>query len=93
MALMTAPQRATAIAWLADYWSRRKGSSLPEPGVCQLDNPLLESLVDATDAWRDANAAEYNQAIPAGIRSKLTNDEKTLALLIVIAASRNFPLP
>lgn len=40
-------------------------------------------LIDAADAFADANAAAYNTTIPAGIRAKFTAEQKALALALV----------
>jgi hypothetical protein len=54
---------------------------------------LLSSTADAVVAWKDANAAAYNTALPVGFRGAgSTTDEKAAMLIAVLAAERGLEL-
>lgn len=44
----------------------------------------IRAAVNAADAWADANAVAYNQALPQPARSALTARQKAEILLYVI---------
>ena len=52
--------------------------------VATVNKPDLRAAVNAIDAWVDANAASFNQAIPQPARSALTARQKAWLLTLVI---------
>lgn len=49
-----------------------------------LTKAQLRAAVDAADNWADANAAEYNAALPVAARTALTANQKARLLMYVI---------
>ncbi len=49
-----------------------------------LTKAQLRAAVDAVDDWAEANAVEFNQAIPQPARGVLTAKQKAIMLAIVI---------
>ncbi|MFI6296839.1 hypothetical protein ACIBEJ_34980 [Nonomuraea sp. NPDC050790] len=45
--------------------------------------PQLRAGLNATDDWVEANAVEFNQALPPAFRSAATGPQKTLLLCLV----------
>jgi len=46
----------------------------------------IKSAVDATDAWIEANQANYNAALPDAFRNNATQQQKTLLFCAVALA-------
>lgn len=44
----------------------------------------LRAVINAADAWAEANAASYNSAIPQPARNNLTAEQKARILMYVI---------
>lgn len=77
MAVLSDADRATILAQLMREISRLRQSTA-------LTKTDWRTLVNAADAWADANAAAYNTAIPQPVRNNATAKEKALALAWVI---------
>jgi hypothetical protein len=60
-------------------WQR--GNDSPLGALTKAD---LKAAVDAIDAWIDANAASFNQAIPQPARGALTAKQKAWLFFFVV---------
>lgn len=49
-----------------------------------ITKPVLRAALDAADAWVEANAVAYNQALPLEARTALTAKQKARLLMFVI---------
>lgn len=83
MAVLSAAERSRVARWLQRD---------PNLGVCTFTKPQLIAAVAAADDWADANAAEYNTALPAAFRNAATAGQKALLLAYVIARRHGFNL-
>jgi hypothetical protein len=72
----------------ADLFARFMQTSSGDREGLPLTKAELRAAVNATDDWIDANAASYNNAIPAAARSALTAKQK--ARLLTAVANRRF---
>jgi hypothetical protein len=77
MAVLSAPKRASILKELAQYMSDNR---LP----FNVSKPDLIAAVNAIDDWADANALEFNAAIPQPARGLLTAKEKAQLLKMVL---------
>lgn len=69
----------------ANVWADLMRRLSQEGEAISLTKPQLRAAVDAADAWVDAAAASYNNALPAEARNKLTAKQKAMLLMFVIA--------
>lgn len=56
------------------------------------DKAQLRAAVVAADAWVDANATGYNNALPAQFRNNATPSQKSLLLVAVILMRFNLAM-
>lgn len=68
----------------AALWADLMRRLSQEGEAVSLTKPQLRAAVDAADAWADAAAASYNNALPAEARNKLTAKQKAMLLAYVI---------
>jgi hypothetical protein len=54
-------------------------------GRTDFSKPELSAAVDAAAQWVDDNRASFNNALPAGFRTKATNLQKAFLLFSVVA--------
>lgn len=77
MPVLSAAERKTLSAeYQRDCSSERKSILLSKAD--------LQAAIDAIDAWAEANAAAFNQAIPQPARNSLTAKEKANLLFRVL---------
>ena len=55
--------------------------------TCDLTKAQIKQAISDTDAWIDANAASYNNALSLAVRTSLTTSEKS-ALFAFIALKK-----
>jgi len=79
MATLTADQITAA-------WRDMMRGLRPGDEPVAITKPQLRAVIEAIDAWLDANAASANAAIPTPQRSLLTAKQKALILMAVITA-------
>lgn len=68
-------------------WKSWLKAVLNDQRACQWNKEELKQAIQAVDAWAEANAAEYNAALPAFIRTgarAASTDEKGALLAAVI---------
>jgi hypothetical protein len=65
-------------------WAQFMGELSSERARIALAKSDLRAAVDSIDAWVDANAPSFNQAIPQPARSGLTPRQKARLLLYVV---------
>lgn len=68
-----------------DVWAEIMADLSRDREACGLTKAEVRAIVDAADAFLDANAAAYNSTIPAGVRGKAGASLKARALMKVIA--------
>ena len=83
MAALTQAERDRVARWIQRD---------PNLGSCSFTKPQLAAAVNAADDWADANAAEFNTALPAAFRNSATAGQKALLLAYVIARRHGFNL-
>lgn len=77
MAILSDGNRAGCWAqYMSDIGARRE--------ACPVTKTDLRAAVDAIDAWVDANATAFNQAIPQPARGALTAKQKAELLVRVV---------
>lgn len=69
----------------AALWADLMRRLSQEGEAVSLTKPQLRAAVDAADAWADAAATSYNNALPAEARNNLTAKQKAMLLMFVIA--------
>jgi hypothetical protein len=64
----------------------------PNLGQASFTKPQLVAAVAAADDWAEANATEFNNALPAAFRNATTAGQKAMLLAYVIARRYGFNL-
>jgi ABC-type Fe2+-enterobactin transport system substrate-binding protein len=83
MAVLSAAERARVARWFQRD---------PNLGSCTFTKPDLIAAAASADDWAEANAAEYNGALPVAFRTASTAGQKALLLAYVIARRHGFNL-
>lgn len=80
------------MAVLSDADRRRVWSGLirRELAIPTLTKADYRAAVDAADAWVDANAASFNNALPAAFKNNASTAQKALLLMLVTARRFGF---
>jgi hypothetical protein len=84
MAVLPDADRARIYRGLMRFWSRIDVCE-PIPSV----KVVVRSAVDAADNWADANAAAYNNALPAEVKTQWSANAKAMLLAMVVLARYN----
>lgn len=79
MTVLANAQRQKITNGVMRYWSRFRE---PTTGITKHD---LKEAIDATDSWINSNAASFDNALPAAIKTNLTAEQKTLLFCSVAA--------
>jgi hypothetical protein len=54
-------------------------------GAVAYSKPELAAAVAAASQWVDDNRASFNAALPAGYRTKATNQQKAMLLMAIVS--------
>lgn len=69
---------------LDDIWFEYSREHSQRHEAIELDKRILRQAFKTTDDWIEANAASFNQSLPAAARQNLTAKQKAALLAFVV---------